>query len=194
MFEDGEWEESECPVNTMLAAIIQLQEDKKGLDTEDYLSNAYLPCADMMNVLGLYAAERGVIRTIADDEIVAASFRQLGLEKGGIAIKKKYLCEYLKKTGYKLFYFIMGEKLAKISTNITSEGIKELSACWYMDVDGWHEVQHIAVRTDKPKRAVREDDEDGTWLDEFLKKNPDVTVGDLSHTDKAIEKEDGKND
>lgn len=194
VFEDGEWEESECPVNTMLAAIIQLQEDKKGLDTEDYLSNAYLPCADMMNVLGLYAAERGVIRTIADDEIVAASFRQLGLEKGGIAIKKKYLCEYLKKTGYKLFYFIMGEKLAKISTNITSEGIKELSACWYMDVDGWHEVQHIAVRTDKPKRAVREDDEDGTWLDEFLKKNPDVTVGDLSHTDKAIEKEDGKND
>ena len=35
VFEDGEWEESECPVNTMLAAIIQLQEDKKGLDTEE---------------------------------------------------------------------------------------------------------------------------------------------------------------
>ncbi|MCR4798904.1 MAG: trypsin-like peptidase domain-containing protein [Bacteroidales bacterium] len=149
--EDGEWEETEFPVKTMLAAIIQLQEDKKGLDTKNYLSNAYLPCIDMMNVLDLYTAERGVVRRIVDDDIVATSFSQLGLENDGIAIKKKYLYEYLEKTGNKLFYFILGEKMAKTSQTITNEGIKKLSACWYMDIDGLHEVQHIAVRTDNPE-------------------------------------------
>lgn len=192
VFEDGEWEETDMPVKTMISTIIQLQEDKKGLDTEDYLSNAYVPCADMMEVLGLYTAERGIIRSLADDDIVATSFSQMGLENGGIVIKKKYLCEYLKKTGLKLFFFIMGEKLAKISKTITGEGIKELSACWYLDDDGWHEVQHIAVRTDKPERAIMKDEENYTWLDEFLRKNPNVTVGEVLHTVKATEEEENR--
>ena len=173
VYEGEDMEDAVCPVKTMVAVIIQLQEDKKGLDTEDYLSNAYLPCADMMHVLGLYTAERGIIRTIADDDIVAASFNQLGIDKGGIAIKKKYLCEYLKKTGHKLFYFIMGEKLAKNSTNITDEGIKELSACWYFDEEGWHEVQHIAVRIEEPEHTVNEEDEDYMWLDGFQEEKED---------------------
>ena len=190
VFDEGEWDDLEGNVKTMLAAIIQLQEDKKGLDTENYLSNAYLPCADMMDVLGLYTAERGIIRTIADNDIVATSFSQLGLEKVGLAIKKKYLCEYLKRTGYKLFYFIMGEKLAKISTTITPEGIKELSACWYFDIDGWHEVQHISVRTDKPERKTQKEEGEYTWLDEFLKEHPDVTVGDVLEAVEDVDEED----
>lgn len=186
IFNEGEWDElttyNGCNAKSMLSAIVQLQEDKRGLDTEDYMSNAYVPCADMMEKLGLYTAERGVIRTIADDDIVATSFQQLGLLKGGIAIKKKYLNEYLRKTGYKLFYFIMGEKLAKMAATITGEGIKELSACWYLDLDGWHEVQHIGVRTDRPERTIPRDDSDDDptgWLEKFLKENKDVSVGDI---------------
>ena len=123
---------------------------------------------DMMNVLDLYTAERGVVRRIVDDDIVATSFSQLGLENDGIAIKKKYLYEYLEKTGNKLFYFILGEKMAKTSQTITNEGIKKLSACWYMDIDGLHEVQHIAVRTDKPEWTDTNDVDDYSWLDEFV--------------------------
>ncbi len=193
VFDEGEWEYMDGNVKTMLATITQLQEDKKGLDTEDYLSNAYLPCADMMEVLGLYTAERGIIRAIADNDIVATSFNQMGIEKGGLVIKMKYLCEYLKRTGYKLFYFIMGEKLAKISTTITPDGIKELSACWYFDANGWHEVQHISVRTDMPERKVQEEGE-YTWLDEFLKEHPDVTIGNVFNISEVSDKEDGEND
>ena len=191
---EGEgWKDNECLVKTMISVIIQLQEDKKGLDTDDYLSNAYLPCADMMAVLGLYTAERGIIRKNVDDDIVAVSFKQLGLDKDGIAIKKKYLHEYLKRTGHKLFYFIMGEKLAKSSTNITSEGIKELSACWYIDNDGWHEVQRVAVCTDKSEQIVTKDDVDDTWLNEFMEKNPDVIIGKLLNSFEGTTKEEDEN-
>lgn len=179
VFDDGEWSELDGDMKSMLSTIIQLQEDKKGLDTEDYLSNAYLPCSDLMGVLKLYTAERGVIRAIADNDIVASSFHQMGLDKGGLVIKKKCLCEYLRRTGYKLFYFIMGEKMAKISTTITPDGIKELSSCWYLDEGGWHEVQRISVRTDKPTPKRQKADGGYSWLDVFLKEHPDVTVGDV---------------
>ena len=76
----------------------------------------------------------------------------------------------------------MGEKLAKVAATITGEGIKELSACWYLDLDGWHEVQHIGVSTDRPEHKVARDDSDDNptgWLEKFLKDHPDVSVGDI---------------
>ena len=166
-------------VKSMRSTLIQLQEDKRGIDTEDYLSNAYLPCEDMMNVLGLYTAERGIIRSVAGNDVVACSMNQLGYNHGGLAIKKDYLERYLEESGNVLFFFIMGEKLAKISVNITGDGIKQLSSCWYMDVAGIHEVQPISVKEEKPREPVKQNEERSfDWLELFIKEHPDFSIGD----------------
>lgn len=166
-------------VKSMRSTLIQLQEDKRGIDTEDYLSNAYLPCVDMMNVLGLYTAERGIIRSVVDNDVVACSMNQLGSNHGGLAIKKGYLEKYLKESGNVLFFFIMGEKMAKVSVNITGDGIKQLSSCWYMDVAGIHEVQPISVKKEKPREPVKQGEERSfDWLERFLKEHPDFSIGD----------------
>lgn len=138
-------------VKSMLSTLSQLQEDNRGLETEMYLSTAYAPCEDIMNVLNLYTAERGIVRDNATDDIVACSLNQLGIEQGGLAIKKRYLTDYLKKTESVIFFFIMGEKLASSSMTVTSSGIKELSSCWVLDENDIQEVQplHVANRKNK---------------------------------------------
>ena len=172
-------------IKSMRSTLIQLQEDKRGLDTEDYLSNAYLPCEDMMNVLGLYTAERGIIRDVTDDEIAATSMNQLGINHGGLAIKKRYLDQYVEKTGNVLFFFIMGEKLAKNSTSITGDGIKQLSSCWYYNSYGFHEVQPISVRKEEPKEPIKEGEERNfDWLEKYILEHPDFSIGDAMYAEK----------
>ena len=170
-------------VDSMRATLIQLQEDNRGLGSESYLSNVYLPCEDMMSVLGLYTAERGIIRDASDNEIVAASLEQLGVSHNGLAIKKKYLEQYLAKSGNVLFYFILGEKHAKVSMTITNDGIKQMSSCWYIDGDGEHEVQPIAVRKEEPSQPKEEGERSFEWLDQFIKDNPDFSIGDVEEGD-----------
>ncbi|MBO5834651.1 MAG: hypothetical protein J6R12_01250 [Bacteroidales bacterium] len=49
----------------------QLQEDYKGIDEEyQFMSTAYMPCKEMMEMFGWHTAERGVIRD-AKGDIVA---------------------------------------------------------------------------------------------------------------------------
>jgi len=175
---------------SMRSTLCQLQEDKRGLDSEDYLSNAYVPCEDMMKVLGLYTAERGTVRTIEGNEIVATSMKQLGVEHGGLAIKKRYLNQYIETTGNTLFFFITGEKLAKVSTNITGDGIKQLSACWYMDGTGFYEVQPITVMKEEPRKPKEQGAERNfDWLEEFIKEHPDFSIGDIIDTEESEDKE-----
>ena len=194
IIEGDKWEvlaASKEGVKSMRSTLNQLQEDKRGLDSEEYLSNAYLPCEDMMNVLCLYTAERGIIRAIADDDIVATSMNQLGVDHGGLAIKKRYLKQYLEKSGNVLFFFITGEKLAKISINITSDGIKQLSACWYMDNSGLHEVQPIAVKKEGiPKPNIEGVKKNFDWLERFKKEHPGFSMGDLMDTEEEDEADD----
>lgn len=165
-----------CLVESMLSTINQLQEDSRGLDAEDYLSNAYAPCEDMINVLNLYTAERGIVKDIKTNEIVSCSLHQLGINHGGLAIKKSYLVEYLKKTDSVIFFFIMGEKLARRSTTVLGSGIKELSACWLIDKDNLCEIQPVRVVRQDPRSPIDTDGSVFDWLEEFIKHNPDVEM------------------
>ncbi len=197
LIEGDEWEvlvpREGGGVKSMRSTLNQLQEDKRGLDSEDYLSNAYLPCEDMMNLLGLYTAERGIIRAITDNDIVATSMNQLGVNHGGLAVKKCYLEQYLEKSGNVLFFFVTGEKLAKVSVNITCDGIKQLSACWYMDESGIHEVQPVEVKKEEPKMPQTQGaNKNFDWLEQFVKEHSDFSIGDLMDDSEEGNESDSK--
>ena len=51
-------------------------------------------------------------------------------------------------------------------------------------------MQHISVRTDKPERKTQKEEGEYTWLDEFLKEHPDVTVGDVLEAVEDVDEED----
>ena len=80
----------------MPTSIIQLQEDMSGIDYENQpMSNAYCPNWEMMHELGLYTAERGIIRNIEDKSIVAFNRNCTEISCGGLIIRQDALDKYL---------------------------------------------------------------------------------------------------
>lgn len=87
----------------------QLQEEWIGLDeTEMYLKEASMPNHLVMEALNLYTAERGVIRAKSDNTIVARNF-SIG-KMNGLAMRKKYLNQYLSDNKLALVFYSLGEK------------------------------------------------------------------------------------
>ena len=125
----------------------QLQEEVYGMvDEKDYHSfSAGMPCAEMMETMGLYTAERGLVRRLDNDEVVAVSLSVLEEHGSGLLIKKEVLCDFLRQKRYRLFCYISGNKEVMIGT-IRVLHSKNLSACWEMDWKGnWNEVQALRV-------------------------------------------------
>ncbi len=141
------WErpyQNECPADVMVSYMGQLQEDLKGFNSDkDFRASVFMPCEDMMTRLGLHNAERGIVKSNDNGEIIGLDYGLTGDERTGILIKKSALDEYLRETGYTLFWFILAEK--KQWDEGTSM-MKDLSACWkYNPEEGLVELQKMRV-------------------------------------------------
>lgn len=110
LYED-ECQDGKIPCHVELPYVAQLQEDCRGISNEDVISSTvYAPSEDMMKSLGLYTAERGIIRKNGCNKIVAINRMISGESFHGLLIKRKYLNEYLSSSGKCLFYCLLGEK------------------------------------------------------------------------------------
>lgn len=89
------WSRShDCPCDMQLSYEAQLQEDWEGIGREnEFLSTAYMPCAEMMDQMGLYCSEiRGVIK--ATDGSVAALNTGHGNCINGLFVRRDILNDY----------------------------------------------------------------------------------------------------
>lgn len=110
LYED-EYQDGKIPCHVELPYVAQLQEDYRGISNEEVIaSTVYAPSAYMMGCLGLYTAERGIIRKNDSNEIIAINRMISGESFHGLLIKRKYLNEYLDNSGKCLFYCLLGEK------------------------------------------------------------------------------------
>ena len=137
----------EFPCGLKLSYDEQLQEEVYGMvDEKDYHSfSAGMPCAELMETMGLYTAERGLVRRRDNDEIVAISLSVLEEHSSGLLINKDLLCDFLKQKRYRLYYFISGNKEVMLGT-IRVLHSKNLSACMTMDWKGkWSVVQGLRI-------------------------------------------------
>jgi hypothetical protein len=123
----------------------QLQEEVFGMiDEKGYrIFSAGMPCAELMETMGLYTAERGLVRQRDNDEIAAVSLSVLKEHGSGLLIKKDLLCDFLKQKRYRLYCFISGNKEVILGTMRVLHS-KNLSACMTMDGKGnWSVVQGL---------------------------------------------------
>lgn len=123
------WSRShDCPCDMQLSYEAQLQEDWEGIGREnEFLSTAYMPCAEMMDQMGLYCSEiRGVIK--ATDGSVAALNTGHGNCINGLFVRRDILNDYLKRNGYVMFYYVLGEKVLRIGE--MNSIMKDLSAAY----------------------------------------------------------------
>ena len=135
----------EFPCGLKLSYDEQLQEEVYGMiDEKDYHSfSAGMPCAELMETMGLYTAERGLVRKRDNDDIVAVSLSVLEDHSSGLLIKKDLLCEFLKQKRYRLYCYISGNKEVMLGTMRVLHS-KNLSACMTMDWKGnWSVVQGL---------------------------------------------------
>lgn len=110
IYEDG-YVDEKIPCDVELTYEAELQEDFRGIQSEENIaSTVYAPCCDIMNSLGLYTAERGIVRKSDNGEIVAINRLILGESFHGLLIKRTFLNEYLKKQRKCLFFSLLGEK------------------------------------------------------------------------------------
>lgn len=135
----------DCPCSMMLSYEAQLQEDWEGIGRDnEYFSTAYAPCEELMEQLGLYCSEvRGIVKSESDNNVVA-----LNTERGncinGLFIRRDALNKFLRKNGYAMFYYVLGEKFLKLGE--MNSVIKDLSAAYlYDETEDVVEVQKMRV-------------------------------------------------
>lgn len=142
-WEDGD-QRNPYPCKVLVAYDEQLQEENYGFlnKEENYSYSASMPCGEMMKVMKLYTAERGIVRRIGDDEIVAINMGIIN-ERTGLVVRKDVLCQYLKKQKYHLYCYILGNKEVRVRKVIDGN---DLSGCMMMDEKGnWKTVQKLRV-------------------------------------------------
>jgi hypothetical protein len=135
----------EYPCGVKVSYDEQLQEEVFGMiDEKGYrIFSAGMPCAELMETMGLYTAERGLVRQRDNDEIAAVSLSVLKEHGSGLLIKKDLLCDFLKQKRYRLYCFISGNKEVILGTMRVLHS-KNLSACMTMDGKGnWSVVQGL---------------------------------------------------
>lgn len=130
----------------------QLQENKFGLDeSKAMLGEVYMPNHHIMEHLKLYTAERGVIRSCSNNEIVSINFRVEKLR--GLAIRKDYLEKYLTDFGYCLVYYSSGEKSLRMKNSYQTLGrIHELSGAYSYENGQIEAIQPMRISDTFPKK------------------------------------------
>jgi len=121
-----------------------LDEDNIGL------REVQAPNHHMMFHLGLYTAERGIIRdSVNPKKIVAINFQ---IDKfRGLAIDRSYLERYLNENGFSMIYYTLGEKCLR-ANNYQNIGISyDLSGAFYYNSGEIKVVQPMHIIDTHPK-------------------------------------------
>ncbi len=160
----NEWEEgydsNPYPCKLMVAYDEQLQEDNYGFlaEEERYSYSEAMPCAELMEEMELYTAERGLVRKKVGNDIVAISMGVIH-EDIGLLIRKDILCEFMRRKHYHLYTYILGSKEVIIGNTMVGE-MKNLSACMLMDEKGvFTEVQKLHIVEEKKQKTIVADPE-----------------------------------
>ena len=138
---------NEYPCAVKVAYDEQLQEEVYGMvDMKEYHSfSVGMPCAELVETMKLYAAERGLIRRISDDQIVSVSLSVLRDGGIGVLIRKDVLCQFMKQKKYHLYCYISGTKGVSLGSYTILKS-KNLSGCICMDEEGkWKTVQELRL-------------------------------------------------
>lgn len=163
LYEDG-YVEREIPCDVELTYEAELQEDYRGIVNEGNIaSTVFAPSPDIMERLGLYTAERGIVRDKINNDIVAITRSINGERCHCFLIRRSALDTYLAKSGKCMFYCLAGEKnLISSSNNQTLERQKLTGAALY-NVDASADI--IQPLRHEPKEKPREIiDEEGEYV------------------------------
>lgn len=134
-----------------LAYEAQLQEDYKGIDEEyQFMSTAYMPCKEMMEMFGWHTAERGVIRD-AKGDIVAINRDIPGDPLHALLVLRSKLDAYLEAKNKVLFWCLIGEKQLGNPPYVNIERLTGAAA--YSTVVGIDVIQPLR---NEPKAPPRE--------------------------------------
>ena len=129
----------------------QLQEDYKGIDEEyQFMSTAYMPCKEMMEMFGWHTAERGVIRD-AKGDIVAINRDIPGDPLHALLVLRSKLDAYLEAKNKVLFWCLIGEKQLGNPPYVNIERLTGAAA--YSTVVGIDVIQPLR---NEPKAPPRE--------------------------------------
>lgn len=130
----------------------QLQEDYKGIDEEyQFMSTAYMPCKEMMEMFGWHTAERGVIRD-AKGDIVAINRDIPGDPLHALLVLRSKLDAYLEAKNKVLFWCLIGEKQLG---NLPYVNIERLTgAAAYSTVVGIDVIQPLRNEPKTPPENV----------------------------------------
>lgn len=142
-----------CPVNIHLSYESQLQEEWTFLDEDNIgLREVQAPNHHMMFHLGLFTAERGIIRdSVNPKKIVAINFQ---IDKfRGLAIDRSYLERYLNENDFSMIYYTLGEKCLS-TNNYQNIGISyDLSGAFYYNSGEIKVVQPMHIVDTYPKES-----------------------------------------
>lgn len=166
LYEDGCVDEK-IPCDVELTYEAELQEDFRGVQSEENIaSTVYAPCRSIMDSLGLYTAERGIVRKSDNGEIVAINRLILGESFHGLLIKRTFLNEYLKKQRKCLFYCLLGEKNLISSPHYQILVRNDLTgAALYKDNDVAEMIQPLRFEPkEEPQKEPEGEDEYGLGM------------------------------
>lgn len=159
-------DEINSPCEVWSSICSQAQENIEGTEQDDdILGTAYSPCEDILRKCYLHTAERGLIRSDKNSEIVAINNNPVGERMNGLIIKKSVLDEYLTNTKKTLFVFMSGYK--QLQSNIQILKDKRFNGVYrYNPVEGFVDVSPLSVIPEqKPK--ISTEMSDSNW-DKFL--------------------------
>lgn len=137
----------EYPCAVKVAYDEQLQEEVYGMvEEKDYHSfRVAMPCAELVETMNLYTAERGIIRRMDDDTIAAVSLSVLKQSDSGVLIKKDILCQFMKQRKYRLYCYLSGNKNNSAGSFAVIHS-KNLTGCMSMTAKGtWSVVQELKL-------------------------------------------------
>lgn len=166
IYEDG-YVDEKIPCDVELTYEAELQEDFRGIQSEENIaSTVYAPCRDIMDSLGLYTAERGIVRKSDNGEIVAINRLILGESFHGLLIKRTFLNEYLKKQRKCLFFCLLGEKNLISSPHYKILVRHDLTgAALYKDNDVAEMIQPLRFEPkEEPQKESEGEDEYGLGM------------------------------
>lgn len=166
IYEDG-YVDEKIPCDVELTYEAELQEDFRGIQSEENIAlTVYAPCRDIMDSLGLYTAERGIVRKSDNGEIVAINRLILGESFHGLLIKRTFLNEYLKKQRKCLFYCLLGEKNLISSPHYQILVRHDLTgAALYKDNDVAEMIQPLRFEPkEEPQKEPEGEDEYGLGM------------------------------
>ena len=141
---------NEGGMEMMLAYEAQLQECFTGMkDEHQFLTTAYLPCREMMEMFNWHTAERGIIRD--SQGVITAINREIPDDPlHALLILRDKLDEFLMANNYVLFWSLIGEKQLGHNPNAILERLTGAAA--YIAGDGLDIMQPFRKEPPPPKR------------------------------------------